>query len=287
MKKTTILNLLFILMVIFVVGCNKQAINRGDNNEKQTNPEEETILELNTFVGDVFNVDLKGNPTTGYSWIIENIDKKYAKFIEKRFVSKSNLTGSGGMFSLNFRAVKPGVSDIKLVYCRPWQCNKTREKEKIIKVVISEKECSSDSDCVPAICCHASSCTTKENKPNCEKVVCTDDCTPNTMDCGQGSCRCIANSCVALMKGNEQMECESKGGRWEKIGTALVPRCNLPTSDKGKDCQSNRECESVCLAPKGAKQGEISTGKCYGWELKVGCYSSIDDGIVNPMICVD
>ena len=57
--------------------------------------------------------------------------------------------------------------------------------------------CMSDSDCVPAQCCHAVSCVPKASAPNCSGVFCTQECRPNTLDCGQGRCRCIEGRCVA------------------------------------------------------------------------------------------
>ncbi len=59
-----------------------------------------------------------------------------------------------------------------------------------------KKECVSDSDCVLAQCCHANSCISKENAPNCEGILCTQECRAGTIDCG-GSCACENNKCVA------------------------------------------------------------------------------------------
>jgi len=57
------------------------------------------------------------------------------------------------------------------------------------------KECTTSSDCIPASCCHASSCVPKEKAPNCSDMFCTLECTPNTLDCNQGFCSCINNKC--------------------------------------------------------------------------------------------
>lgn len=55
-------------------------------------------------------------------------------------------------------------------------------------------ECSVDSDCVPAACCHASSCINQKYKTVCN-LLCTQECKPNTLDCGQGSCKCVEGKC--------------------------------------------------------------------------------------------
>jgi len=56
-------------------------------------------------------------------------------------------------------------------------------------------ECSLDSDCVPARCCHPTSCIPVGQLPDCEGFMCTYECQPNSMDCGQGSCVCVDGKC--------------------------------------------------------------------------------------------
>ena len=59
----------------------------------------------------------------------------------------------------------------------------------------SSFQCNSDFDCVPASCCHATTCVNKNQAPNCSRVACTMECRGNTLDCGEGSCSCINNKC--------------------------------------------------------------------------------------------
>ena len=61
------------------------------------------------------------------------------------------------------------------------------------------KHCLRDEDCVPAQCCHPTDCVNVENRPNCEGIVCTMECRPGTMDCGQGYCACVENQCKAII----------------------------------------------------------------------------------------
>jgi len=67
----------------------------------------------------------------------------------------------------------------------------------LITGCLGEVECRKNNDCVAATCCHADSCVAKENAPDCEGVFCSMECKPYTMDCGQGSCICEKNKCVA------------------------------------------------------------------------------------------
>jgi putative hemolysin len=57
--------------------------------------------------------------------------------------------------------------------------------------------CETDIDCVPEQCCHADSCINEKFKPDCEGLMCTLECKPETLDCGQGNCVCENNRCTA------------------------------------------------------------------------------------------
>jgi hypothetical protein len=58
-------------------------------------------------------------------------------------------------------------------------------------------QCSTNADCVPATCYHASQCVPKLSAPNCTGILGTQECVPNTLDCGQGSCACEKGICKA------------------------------------------------------------------------------------------
>ncbi len=63
-----------------------------------------------------------------------------------------------------------------------------------------DKECEIDEDCIAASCCHPNSCVPKEQAPNCSGVYCSAVCEPETLDCGQGECKCVKSKCGAAMK---------------------------------------------------------------------------------------
>jgi hypothetical protein len=60
--------------------------------------------------------------------------------------------------------------------------------------------CSLDSDCVPASCCHASSCINRDYVPNCSRIMCTMECRQGTFDCNNGKCSCINGKCSAVFE---------------------------------------------------------------------------------------
>jgi hypothetical protein len=56
--------------------------------------------------------------------------------------------------------------------------------------------CSVDSDCVPAQCCHPTSCINKAHKGVCN-LLCTQVC-QGPIDCGAGHCGCVAGTCRVI-----------------------------------------------------------------------------------------
>jgi hypothetical protein len=56
-----------------------------------------------------------------------------------------------------------------------------------------------DKECVPAECCHATSCVEKAQAPDCTNIGCTEECAWGTMDCGQGFCEYIDGQCTAVI----------------------------------------------------------------------------------------
>ena len=63
-----------------------------------------------------------------------------------------------------------------------------------------DKRCSVDSDCVKATCCHAAETVNIEFGLDCGKQMCTQECVPATLDCGQGEIKCVDGSCTILYK---------------------------------------------------------------------------------------
>ena len=65
--------------------------------------------------------------------------------------------------------------------------------------ISEEKACTSDLDCIPAECCHPTTAVNKEYAPDCSKELCTLNCRPGTLDCGQGDIRCVEGACTAIL----------------------------------------------------------------------------------------
>ena len=64
----------------------------------------------------------------------------------------------------------------------------------------AEKVCAVDAECVPAECCHAKDTVNTASAPDCKGILCTAECVPGTIDCGQGEIRCINGRCKVVWR---------------------------------------------------------------------------------------
>jgi hypothetical protein len=63
------------------------------------------------------------------------------------------------------------------------------EYEGTVEVVAGTVPCTTDADCVPAECCHPTTCVAAASKVDCSATMCTMECKSGTMDCF-GGCLC-------------------------------------------------------------------------------------------------
>jgi inhibitor of cysteine peptidase len=77
--------------------------------------------------GETIQIVIPGNPTTGYQWTSALSDKDRAllqEIGEPQYAPDStdtNVAGSGGVYTLTFKAVEKGQATVKLAYARPWE----------------------------------------------------------------------------------------------------------------------------------------------------------------------
>ena len=101
--------------------------------------------------------------------------------------------------------------------------------------------CTSDSDCVPASCCHPSSCIAKEQAPQCKGIMCSQVCEPGTLDCMQGSCICENNQCKTTIEqagiaNPASVYCEENNGTLEIRTDAKGGQYGICILTNGTEC---------------------------------------------------
>ena len=113
-EKTKTIIILFLLSLIFA-GCKSASFNSS-----------EKILEL------------KGNPTTGYTWIYTIGDESIIRVDEDiQYLGKEGLVGALSLFTYTVRSLKQGNTNLKFEYKRPWE-NKQAEEVRFFEVTVKE-----------------------------------------------------------------------------------------------------------------------------------------------------
>ncbi len=91
-------------------------------------------------VGELLEVTLAGNPTTGYMWDVASVDPNILRPVEQlEFQADSKAIGSPGKLTLRFEAARPGKTSLKLIYHRPWEKNTEPIDTFEVTIVIKEK----------------------------------------------------------------------------------------------------------------------------------------------------
>jgi len=75
--------------------------------------------------GDLVEIRLEGNPTTGFMWSVAGIEgDAIASMGDVEYVQKPaprGMVGVGGTFVVNLRAARPGKAAVACEYKRPWE----------------------------------------------------------------------------------------------------------------------------------------------------------------------
>ena len=91
-------------------------------------------------VGETQVLELSGNPTTGYTWLLaEPLPPNYPVSVEIDYTStptKRPLTGRGGIFKVKYTGLTPGSATVKLIYARPWARDATQNKKIHLNITV-------------------------------------------------------------------------------------------------------------------------------------------------------
>ena len=83
----------------------------------------EVSAQLN--VGETQMLDLRGNPSTGFSWLLaEPLPPDCPVSVEINYTAsptKRPVSGSGGIFKVKYTGLTPGSATVALIYARPWE----------------------------------------------------------------------------------------------------------------------------------------------------------------------
>ena len=130
MKRTIGFLVTFLVLILSASACSS-----GSNDRTLTAKNAGKIIEMN--VRDTFSVKLEGNPSTGYTWEVAEVDTAVLKKVgETEFETESDLVGASGVLILHFEAIGRGETPLNLVYHRSWEEDVPREETFEISVVV-------------------------------------------------------------------------------------------------------------------------------------------------------
>lgn len=67
--------------------------------------------------GQELSVQLYGNASTGYSWVVQELDTSVLQQSgDPDYKADSNLVGSGGTYTYKFKALETGKTTLKMAY---------------------------------------------------------------------------------------------------------------------------------------------------------------------------
>ena len=73
-------------------------------------------------VGNILEIELPGRGGTGYSWFAEDTFAPYLKLVDQATQKAGERRLGGPVIQIwRFRAEKPGATEIKMAYYRPWE----------------------------------------------------------------------------------------------------------------------------------------------------------------------
>ena len=89
----------------------------------------DTSTQRHVKVGETFTLQLRSNPTTGYSWqLVEPLDKRHLEKVSNDYQADANperMVGVGGTENWTFKAIQSGKAIIQMRYVRPWETQGT------------------------------------------------------------------------------------------------------------------------------------------------------------------
>jgi len=109
-----------LLFLVLVIGTIWMLGACGPKVVKVDEAQDGSAVELK--VGSELMVVLDANPTTGYTWEVDQVDESVLEALgEPAFEASSDKVGAGGKMTFRFQALKAAETTLRLVYHRPWE----------------------------------------------------------------------------------------------------------------------------------------------------------------------
>lgn len=91
---------------------------------------------VNIKIGEIFIIQLKENPTTGYRWMVETIYG--VKQIEDQFILLENTVGGAGIRILQFCVLNIGTYELHIKKWQEWSGEVSVIQRFQIKIIVKK-----------------------------------------------------------------------------------------------------------------------------------------------------
>jgi len=118
------------LLLLYFSACSPETIVKDEDDAGST-----CIMNSK----DTLQIELTSNPTTGYEWKIDSLNRTVLKMTGKRYIPDkvpAHTAGAGGKSVFHFTAIDKGSAQIKLMYHRPFEKDKEPVKTFVIEVKV-------------------------------------------------------------------------------------------------------------------------------------------------------
>ena len=128
MKTKIMLAVVTMVFIVALAACSSKTMKADESMNGHT---------ITVKKGEMIEVSLPGNPTTGFNWAAADLDTSIlSQKGDAAFKADSNLVGAGGMVTLTFEAIETGTTTLTLNYMRSWETAVAPEKVFTLTVVV-------------------------------------------------------------------------------------------------------------------------------------------------------
>lgn len=130
--KVILLGSLSVFLVYLLAGCSTEQPVPKIIAVDETMDSDSVELRVN----DQIEVSLPGNPTTGYEWVLKEVDNTILEPLgEPEYQSESDAVGGGGHYTLQFKAIASGDTLIEMAYRRLFESDDTPSADEFKLIV--------------------------------------------------------------------------------------------------------------------------------------------------------
>ena len=87
--------------------------------------------------GEPIQIVLEGNPATGLTWLVDDLDiKVVATTGTPTYTPSSDVVGGGGKFTFNFTSLTRGQTNMRIIFIKPSERGRAPEKTFAIMITV-------------------------------------------------------------------------------------------------------------------------------------------------------